>query len=1112
MKCLSCGADNRPGRRFCGNCGQALSRRCSECGFENDAEDRFCGGCGIALADPSGGPAEPAIAAPIAAPVAPPPPAEEERAERRQITVLFCDMVGSTALSQKLDPEELRDLMHRYQQTCTEVIARYDGYVARYMGDGILAYFGYPKAHEDDAERAVRAALDMAPAMAPIRDAFADGGLRISTRVGIATGLVVAGDIVGDGEAREQSVVGETPNLAAKLQAAAPPDSVVIAASTRALLGEAFDYAPLAPVAIKGLSAPIAGFQVTGARRGRSRFEANRPSGLTPFIGREQEVALLIDRWRRARDGEGQVVVISGEAGIGKSRITEALLESIASEPHIRLHYQCSPYHLCSALYPVVEHLEDAAGFERDDNEAARLEKLKALLGRSAPDPTRIAALVAPLMSLPAAGDLAAEGVLPEHQIDEALDALAAHMAKITARKPVLMLFEDLHWIDPTSLDLIDRLIARITGLPMLMVLTHRPDFEPPWIGEAHVTLLNLNRLGRRDASALAGGVTGAAALPDEVLAAIIARTDGVPLFVEELTRAVLESGALAQRDGRWTLDGPLPHLAIPATLKDSLRARLDQLSSVREVCQTAAVIGRDFSFGLLAAVTGRDKDQLRLDLNELTDASLLLRHRAGNQARYSFRHALVRDAAYESLLTGRRRQLHARVAAAIQARGPEAVAAEPIFVAEHLSSAGMASEAADLFLQAGRQSAAKAATREAAYRFKRALASLDELPDDPARSNRIVEAHLALAEVLRIPGKFSLALTHLDAAESEAAKRNDIRALAHVHYNRGNIYFSTVRIEDCLAQHKQSYRYAQEAGSLELEARALGGLGDAYYQRGRMRTAFDHFSRCIEISRKEGFAEIESANLHMLGWTRSFQNALTAGIEDALAAIALAKRVGAPRPQHFGHMVVAHIALDQGDLETADRHARETVRLSKKFGSKLLEAQSLTTLAVVIEQTEGAAKMLPLVRESLALRQGLPATFIGPRALVLLAACTPDPDERRKALTEAEGILASGSVGHNHFWFRRGAMEQALDRQEWDDADRHAHALEQYTAPEPLPWSDFYCLRARTLAAVGRGARDAEIPATLRRLHDEATAAGIKAALPRIESAMRLVGAEFAA
>ena len=1107
MKCLSCGADNRPGRRFCGACGQALSRRCNECGFENAAEDRFCGGCGIALADPLDGPA----AAPTAAP--PTSAVEDERAERRQITVLFCDMVGSTALSQRLDPEELRDLTHRYQQTCTEVIGRYDGYVARYMGDGVLAYFGYPKAHEDDAERAVRAALDMAPAMAPIRGAFAEGDLRIAIRVGIATGLVVAGDIIGDGEAREQTVVGETPNLAAKLQAAAAPDSVVIAASTRALIGEAFDCEPLDPVAIKGLAAPIAAYHVTRARRAMSRFEASRPVGLTPpFVGREQEVALLLDRWRRARDGEGQVVVISGEAGIGKSRIAEALLEGIASEPHLRLHFQSSPFHLCSALYPVVEHLEDAAGFERDDDEAARLEKLKALFGRRVADPSRVAGLVAPLMVLPTGAGLPTDGVVPEHQIDEALDALAAHIATITTRKPVLMLFEDLHWVDPTSLDLIDRLVARVAGLPMLMVLTHRPDFDPPWIGEAHVTLLSLNRLGQRDSSALAAGVTGGSALPDEVLAAIIARTDGVPLFVEELTRAVIEAGALTQRDGRWMLDGPLLSLAIPASLKDSLRARLDQLSSVRDVCQTAAVIGRDFSFGLLAAVTGRDTDQLRKDLTQLVEASLLFRHGAGDQGRYSFRHALVRDAAYDSLLSGRRRQLHARVAAVIQQRGPDAVAAEPVFVAEHLSSAGMASDAADLFLQAGRQSAARSATREAAVRFKRALASLAELPDDPARSQRMVEARLALVSVLRIVGKFTDALTHLEAAESEAAKRNDILALARVHYNRGNIYFPTGKLEECLRQHQLSYRYAQEAGSLEHEARALGGLGDAYYQRGRMLTAFDHFRRCIEISRKKGFVEIESANLHMLGWTRSFQNALAAGIEDGLAAIEVAKRVGDTRAQHLGHSVVANLSLDRDDIETAARHARDSLTQSQKFGSKFLEAQSLTTLAAVAERSGGAEKALPLARDALARLQGGPLTLIGARALSLLAACTPDPDERRTALAQAEDLLASGSVSHNHFWFRRAAMEQALDRQEWDEADRHAGALEQYTKAEPLPWSDFYCLRARTLAAVGRRAKDASVQANLRRLHGEATAAGIKAALPRLEAAMSIVGAESAA
>ena len=1098
MLCPSCGADNKAGRRFCGACGQELSQRCAKCGFENQPDDRFCGGCGAALAD--------APAAAAAAPIPPPEtaPVEDERAERRQITVLFCDMVGSTALSQRLDPEELRDLTHRYQQACTSVVARYDGYVARYMGDGVLAYFGYPRAHEDDAERAVRAGLDMAPVMAAVRSAFPACDLQIAVRVGIATGLVVAGDIVGEGEAREQQVVGETPNLAAKLQAAAPPDAVVIAGSTRALIGETFDCEAMDPVAVKGLEAPIPAWRVLGLGRMRSRFEASRQVGLTPFVGREQEIALLLDRWRRAGDGEGQVVSICGEAGIGKSRITGALLEAVADAPHHRLHYQCSPFHFCSALHPVAEQLAAAAGFERDDGDAQRLEKLEALFAQTSADPVRVTALIAPLLSIATGDRFPPLDLPPERQLDAALDALIGHIARLGTEKPVLLVFEDLHWIDPTSLDLLDRLVGRVAGLPVLVALTYRPDFDMPWVGEPHVTLLSLSRLGRRDSAALAAGVTDGGALPDEVLAAIIARTDGVPLFVEELTRAVLEGGMLTQHDGRWTLDGPLPPLAIPATLKDSLRARLDQLSTVRDVCQTASVIGRDFSFELLAAVTGRDADQLRSDLAQLVDASLLFRHGAGEQERYSFRHALIRDAAYESLLNSRRRLLHARVASVLQARGPETVAAEIGFVADHLSSAGMASEAAALFMQAGRQSAAKALTREAVTRFRRALAALSELPDDTERSRQMVEAHIELASTLRILGRFGDALPHLDAAEGEAAKRNDILALAQVHYSRGNVYFPTGKIEECLTQHQLSYRYAQEAGSLEHEARALGGLGDAYYQRGRMLTAFDHFRRCVEISRKEGFEAIEAANLHMLGWTHLYQNDLPAAIADGHAAIALAQRVGDTRAHHFGHAVVAHLSLDRDDMEAAARHAREALTLSQKFGSKFLEAQSLASLAAVAHQSGDADQALRLAREAQALIQTTPMTFIGPRIFSVLAACTSDPEERATALAKAEEILAAGSVSHNHFWFRRAAMEQGLECGAWDEVDRQADALADYSRPEPVPWSDFYCLRGRTLAAIGRGNGGTEPAATLRRLKDEAVKADLLSALPKIEAAMR--------
>ena len=1096
MKCASCGADNREGRRFCGACGKTLSRECPQCRFENDPDDRFCGGCGADLQ-----PQTPEPAGDAAAP-------EEGAADRRQITVLFCDIVGSTALSQRIDPEQLRDITKRYQQACTGVIQRYDGYVARYMGDGVLAYFGYPRAHENDAERAVRAGLDLVAAMNSLNHGTAEAGSRIAVRVGIATGLVVAGDIVGDGEAREQTVVGETPNLAAKLQGAADPDTVVISRSTRALIGGGFECEPLPPVTIKGVEGAVAAFRAIGPSRRGSRFEAARAGTLVPFVGREQEVTLLLHRWQRARQGEGQVILVCGEAGIGKSRIVGALPSGPSHGDPERLLYQCSPYHISSALHPVTEQLSVAAGFERQDGDAVRIEKLEALFARSSGDPSHAAALIAPLMSIDTGGRYPPLGLTPKQNIGRALDALVAHVEGLAKEKPVIVVVEDLHWIDPTSLDFVDRLIAAVGGLRVLVVLTFRPDFQAPWVGEPHVTLISLSRLRTSECMQLVSGVTRGRPLPDDIMKTIVDRADGVPLFIEELTRAILESGVLTQQGDRWVLNGPLPPLAIPSTLKDSLRARLDQLSPIREICQAASVIGRDFSAELLIAVLGRPADQILAALEQLVAAALAIRHGSGHGARYSFKHALIRDAAYESLLKGRRQLLHAKLVAVLRQSYPDTVEAEPALVAEHLTNAGAFAEAADAWLKAGRMAVARAATREAVVHFERCLGALGEAPDDAGRSSRRVEALTELAGVLRIVERFQEALDRLDEAEREARKSDDALVLARIFYNRGNIHFPLGNIDECLSAHQTSFDYAAKVHSLKEEAQALGGLGDAYYQRGRMRTAFDHFSRCVDISTRQGFAQIASANQPMVGWTRLYQNTLAAAIEDGLEAIALAKRAGNDRARYFGHALVGHLCLDTGELDQAILHSREGVGLARKLGTSMLEGQNLSTLAIVEMRTGNVLAARDLIRQALEVTGENTMGFLGPYLLGVFAACTPDEAERRRALARAEELLSAKCVSHNHLWFRREAMEQCLEREEWAEAERHAEALERYTEAEPLPWSDFHCLWARSLIAAARPTRDGTVAASLASLRDEAAAAGLRTALPKIEAALARLAA----
>src|SRR3984893_759105 len=567
-------------------------------------------------------------------------PAQAE-AERRQLTVMFCDLVGSTALSAQLDPEDLREVIGAYHRAVSKIIAEADGFVSRYMGDGVLVYFGYPQAHEDDAERAVRAGLGAIDAVSHLDIKF----VKLQARVGIATGLVVVGDLIGEGSAQEQSVVGETPPLPPRLQTLAEPDTVVIAAGTRRLVGDLFEYRHLGAVELKGIAAPVPAWQVLRPSLVESRFEALRGSALTRLVGRDEEIALLLRRWARAKAGAGQVVLISGEAGIGKSRIAAGLEERLLAEPYLRLRYFSSPYHQDSALFPFVDQLGRVAGFARDDEPAIKLEKLEGLLARAA-SPEEDVALLADLLSLPPSERYPLPDLSPQRKKERTLEALIRQLERFAGQQPVVMVLEDAHWIDPTSRELLDLTVERVRSLPVLLIVTFRPEFQPPWTGQPQVTTLTLNRLDRRDRTALVLQISGGKALPAEVVDQIVDRTDGVPLFVEELTKSVLESGLLREQADRYVLDRALPPFAIPTSLHDSLMARLDRLASVRLVAQIGAAIGREFSYALLRAVSRLPEDELQAALGRLVASELVFQRGTPPDAVYSFKHALVQDAA----------------------------------------------------------------------------------------------------------------------------------------------------------------------------------------------------------------------------------------------------------------------------------------------------------------------------------------------------------------------------------------------------------------------------------------------------------------------------------
>jgi len=670
------------------------------------------------------------------APEAAPANAVPLAGERRQLTVLFCDMVGFTELASRVDPEVLQAIVRSYEDVCAAAVARYEGYVFQRLGDGIVAFFGYPLAHEGEAERAIRAALRIIAALAT-RDIPGAGHLQV--RIGIATGLVVV-------SSAEKGAVGETMNLAARLQANAEPGTIVVSERVRRLAGGAFDYEDRGEQTLKGIGQPTRAFRVLGLSAAASRFEAATQEGLTPMVGREQEIGLMLERWQLAQDGEGQVVLLSGEPGIGKSRILSALWERLGEQEVQALRFQCSPYYVNSALYPLIDNFERALKFGRDESPEARLDKLEAFVVGHHGRPSSDMRFLASMLSIPCDERYGALPMTPHKQKEETLRALVDLMQTIARRHPSVMLFEDLHWADPTTLDALDLLIDRVRSFPLLMVLTHRPEFPPRWSQHGHVTALNLAKLTRAQSSALISRIARDKLLPPELLERILTKTDGVPLYVEELTRAILESGQLRDLGDRYEYSGAASDITIPTTLRDSLMARLDRVMPVKEVAQIGASIGREFSYELISAVAPMSQAQLDDALARLTESGLALRRGTPPDATYTFKHALLQDAAYDSLLKSRRQELHGKIARVIEQQFPHIKDTEPEVLAHHYTEMGLADKAIPYWVQAGQRALARFALPEAISQLNRALKHLEGLDATPQHDACELEARIGLA------------------------------------------------------------------------------------------------------------------------------------------------------------------------------------------------------------------------------------------------------------------------------------------------------------------------------------------------------------------------------
>jgi class 3 adenylate cyclase/tetratricopeptide (TPR) repeat protein len=912
-------------------------------------------------------------------------------AERRQLTVMFVDLVGSTALAGQLDPEDMGALIRAYQNAVAGEIMRFEGHIAKYMGDGVLAYFGWPKAHEDEAERAVRAALAVAKTVSALdAPGLTLGGERkerqpLAARVGIATGPVVVGELIGEGAAQEESVVGETPNLAARLQALAEPGAVVVAEGTRRLLGGLFELGDLGLQRVKGFAAPLRAFAVAGEATAEGRFDALRAAaGPTPLVGREQELALLLERFERAKEGEGQVVLLAGEAGIGKSRLVRALREALAAEPHTPLGHFCSPYHANTALYPVMGLLERAAGLRHDDPPERRLDKLEAALAAGTEDVAGAAPVLAELLAIPTAGRYPPLDLSPQQRKQRVFEALLDQLTGLAARSPVLALFEDVHWADPTTLELLGRIIERAQRLPVLALITFRPEFAPPWSGHGHVTALSLGRLGRRQGGAMVERVTGGKALPAEVLEQILLRTDGVPLFVEELTKTVIESGLLRDRGDRYELDGPLPPLAIPATLHDSLLARLDRLAPVKEVAQVAAVIGREFSHALLAAVAPLGDHELEVALDQLVAAELVFRRgEPGDRASYVFKHALVRDAAYESLLRSRRQQLHGRIAAALEERFPDTAVAEPELLARHCAGAGLAEAAARHWQRAAELAVARSANLEAIAHCDEAEAQLRTLPPSPARTLTELEVQLAKGIAIRAGRGYAV----------PEAERTFLRAC-----------------ELC-----------EELGDQIRLAHGLRGLFGFYYVAGRWLDAAQVAERFRTLAEGLDNRAVQCVRWYVEGATRMYRGAPA----DAVHCLGEALRLYDERDREThirlsghetGSLISFHLAMAEWLAGMPDRAMRtseaslEIVRRGARPFSLALVVANGAVLRVLSREWRGA-EMLGIEAHAVSVRHGI-ADFIAYGHLMAGTAIAARGDVLRGLALAREGLVALDRVG----------------------------------------------------------------------------------------------------
>ena len=859
---------------------------------------------------------------------------QSAEAERRQLTVMFCDLVGSTELSHRLDPEDLREVMRRYQDAVAGSISRYDGYLAKFLGDGVLAYFGWPQAHEDQAERAVRAALDCVVAVSGLQ---ATGDTPLASRVGIASGEVVIGDLTGATARDVEAVTGETPNLAARLQHLAEPNTVVLGATTRRLIGDGFELDDLGNHELRGFDNPIPAWRVTGERAVESRFEAAHGTALTRFVGREHELGLLQERWRLAEGGEGQVVLLSGEAGIGKSRLVQSIRQQADDEPSFRLPYQCSPHHTSSALYPVIQHLARSCHFAVDDGPDAKLDKLEKSLRLAGLAVDAVAPLFATLLTLPGESRYGALDLEPQELRDRTIEALIGQVLALSSRRPVLFVLEDCHWIDPTTERFIGEAIPRIRDTATLMLITYRPEYAPPWGNQPHATTVALNRLGRAQSAAIVRAI-GGRNLPEAAVEQISGRADGIPLYLEELTKTVLEADHSADRAAGD--DG------VPTTLQASLAARLDRLGEARELAQIGAVIGREFPYGLIATIADRSPELLDQALDRLVRSELVFQRGQPPGAVYTFKHALIQDAAYDSLLFSRRRQLHAQVVAAIERVHHDRLEEQSELLAYHAERAELWEKTLKYCLIAGQRANERSAYHEALQLLEAGLVAASRVSESEETTRQAIEVRMNLRPCLGAFGHYERLLDAFGEVQTLANAIGDEYTATVARIDTTHLLYQSGDVEAALEEGRRAVRMASEHEDRRLIVGATANLAMGHFFHGRFRDAVEttaHYADDLKgIYRHDRLGTTATSSVNWLSNLAAMHAAL-GEFDTALAFTAEAREIADETGKPFDQVMVnqwhGFVLANAGRYQEAMEPGKQALDVANEGGFEFLQA-----------------------------------------------------------------------------------------------------------------------------------------------------------------------------